>query len=140
MPADYYALPPSFGALTKRQPLDKLPLEESVAQHIGLYLATRPNEYQYDPAYGCILHNYEFHELNDTPTKDQIKRSIEDYLRKFDQRIEPERVEIDVTDVEEKVDGRNPRICRYVQIVIRCRLTQTRELLPDMKFRIVRYS
>ncbi|NID12114.1 GPW/gp25 family protein [Fibrivirga algicola] len=137
---DYYALPPSFGALMKRQSLDKLPLAESVVQNIALYLATRPNEYQYDPQYGCILHNYQFHELNDTPTKDQIKRSIETYLRKFDQRIEPEQVDVDVTDIEEKVDGRNPRICRYVQIVIQCRLTQTRELLPDMKFRVVRYS
>ncbi len=137
---DYYALPPSFGALTKRQSLDKLPLAESVVQNIALYLSTRPNEYQYDPEYGCILHNYQFHELNDTPTKDQIKRSIETYLRKFDQRIEPEQVDVDVADIQEKLDGRNPRICRYVQIVIRCRLTQTRELLPDMKFRVVRYS
>ncbi len=137
---DYYALPPSFAALTKGQTLDKLPLRESVAQNIALYLATRPNEYHYDPLYGCILHNYEFHELNDTPTKDQIKRAIEVFLRKFDQRIEPEQVAIEVTDIEEKMDGRNPRICRYVQIVIRCRLVQTRELLPDMKFRVVRYS
>jgi phage baseplate assembly protein W len=137
---DYYAIPPSFGALTKRQPIEKLPLNESVVQTIELYLATRPNEYQYDPAYGCILHNYQFHELNDSPTKDQIKRSIETYLRKFDERIEPEQVDVDVADIEEKIDGRNPRICRYVQIVIRCRLTQTRELLPDMKFRVIRYS
>ena len=137
---DYYAIPPSFGSLTKRQSLDKLSLEESVQQNIALYLATRPNEYHFDPNYGCIIHNYEFRELNETPSKDQIKRSIEDYLRKFDQRIEPERVSIEVADVEEKIDGRNPRICRYVQIVVRCRMTQTREPLPEMKFRVVRYS
>ncbi len=140
MPADYYDLPPSFGALTKRQTLDKIPLDESVAQTIALYLATRPSEYHYDPTYGCIIHNYEFQELNETPSKDQLKRSIEDYLRKFDTRIEPERVSIEVTDVEEKIDGRNPRVCRYVQIIVRCRLTQTREMLPEMKFRVVRYS
>ena len=137
---DYYAIPPSFGALTKRQPLDKLPLDESVAQNIALYLSTRPNEYHYDPEFGCTIHNYEFHELGETPTKDQIKRSIEDYLRKFDTRIEPERVAVEVADIEEKIEGRNPRICRYVQIVVRCRLTQTRESLPEMKFRIIRYS
>lgn len=137
---DYYAIPPSFGDLTKRRPLDKLPMSESVAQNIALYLATRPNEYHYDPAYGCILHNYEFQELNETPNKDQLKRSIEEYLRKFDKRIELERIDIDVTDVEEKLDGKNPRICRYVQIKVRCRLAQTREQLPEMKFRVVRYS
>ncbi|QIP13093.1 GPW/gp25 family protein [Spirosoma aureum] len=140
MPADYYAIPPSFGSLVKREPLDKLPLDESVRQNIALYLSTRPGEYHFDSAYGCIIHNYEFQELNETPSKDQIKRSIEDYLRKFDKRIEPERVAIEVADVEEKIDGRNPRICRYVQIVVRCRLTQTREMLPEMKFRVVRYS
>ncbi|WP_375443586.1 GPW/gp25 family protein [uncultured Fibrella sp.] len=120
--------------------MKKLPIEESVAQHIGLYLATRPGQYPYDPQYGCILHNYEFHELNETPSKDQIKRSIEDYLKKLDQRIEPERVTVEVADIEEKVEGRNPRICRYVQIVIRCRLIQTHQSLPEMKFRVVRYS
>ncbi len=138
--SDSYSIPPSFGALTKRQPLDKLPLAESIAQHIGLYLATRPNQYHYDPQFGCILHNYEFHELNETPNKDQIKRSIEAYLRTFDGRVEPDRVAIDVADIEEKIEGRNPRICRYVQIVIRCRMSQTHELLPEMKFRVIRYS
>ena len=138
--SDSYAIPPAFGALTKRQTLDKLPLTESVAQHIGLYLATRPNQYHYDPQFGCILHNYEFHELNETPNKDQIKRSIEAYLHTFDKRVEPDRVAIDVADIEEKIEGRNPRICRYVQIVIRCRLSQTHELLPEMKFRVIRYS
>ncbi|GAB4035584.1 GPW/gp25 family protein [Spirosoma jeollabukense] len=137
---DYYSIPPSFGALTRRQPLEKLSLEESVAQNIALYLATRPSEYHYDPAYGCIIHNYDFQELNETPSKDQIKRSIEEYLRKFDNRIEPERVTIEVADVEEKIDGRNPRVCRYIQIVVQCRLTQTRERLPEMKFRVVLYS
>lgn len=137
---DFYAIPPAFGELTKRKPLEKLPLTESVAQHIGLYLATRPNQYHYDPQFGCILHNYEFHELNETPSKDQIKRAIEAYLNTFDMRVEPDRVAVEVADIEEKVEGRNPRICRYVQIVIRCRMRQTHELLPEMKFRVVRYS
>lgn len=137
---DYYAAPPSFGDIMKRQQADKLSLEDSVRQSIGLYLATKPGEYHFDPEYGCIIHNYDFRMLTETPSKDQIKRSIEAYLKKFDKRIEPEQVSLEVVDVQEKVEGKNPRMCRYIQIAIICRLSNTRERLPEMKFRVVRYS
>lgn len=141
MPEDYYPMPPSFGALMKKQPvIEKISAQESIAQNISLYLASKPKEYYFDNQYGCIVHGYDFRQLKDTPSKDQIKRSVEEYLKKFEKRIVVNKVDINIDDVEEKVDGGNPRICRYIQIVIASMLVQTQERLPDMKFRLVRYS
>ncbi|WP_298359275.1 GPW/gp25 family protein [Runella sp.] len=140
MPDDYYPVPPSFGSLMKRQSTEKISVEESIAQNISLYLSSKPKEYHFDHTYGCIVHGYDFRQLRDTPSKDQIKRSIEEYLRKFETRITVQKVSIEITDVEEKVDGASPRICRYIQIVISSTLVQTQEKLRDMKFRLVRYS
>ena len=137
---DYYTAPPSFGGMMKRQMADKISLEDSVRQNISLYLATKPGEYHYDPEYGCIIHHYDFRMLTETPGKDQIKRSIEAYLKKFDKRIEPEQVNLEVVDAEERIEGKNPRMCRFIQITVICRLISTREKLPEMKFRVVRYS
>lgn len=141
MPEDYYPMPPSFGALMKKQPvIEKISAQESIAQNISLYLASKPKEYYFDNQYGCIVHGYDFRQLKDTPSKDQIKRSVEEYLKKFEKRIVVNKVDINIDDVEEKVDGGNPRICRYIQIVIASTLIQTQERLADMKFRLVRYS
>lgn len=140
MPDEYYPIPPSFGALMKRQPAEKISVEDSISQNISLYLSSKPKEYHFDHTYGCIVHGYDFRQLRDTPSKDQIKRSIEEYLRKFETRITVQKVDIEITDVEEKVDGASPRICRYIQIVISSTLVQTQERLRDMKFRLVRYS
>ena len=141
MADEYYPIPPSFGALMKRQPLaEKISVEDSIAQNISLYLSSKPKEYHFDHEYGCIVHGYDFRQLRDTPSKDQIKRSVEEYLRKFEKRITVHKVDIEITDVEEKVDGASPRICRYIQIIIQSTLVQTQERLKDMKFRLVRYS
>ncbi|MEI7584255.1 GPW/gp25 family protein [Runella sp.] len=140
MPDDYYPVPPSFGSLMKRQSTEKISVEDSISQNISLYLSSKPKEYHFDHTYGCIVHGYDFRQLRDTPSKDQIKRSIEEYLRKFETRITVQKVDIEITDVEEKVDGVSPRICRYIQIVISATLVQTQEKLRDMKFRLVRYS
>lgn len=120
--------------------ISKLSVTDSVTQNISLYLSSRPREYFFDHSYGCIIHGYDFRQLRDTPSKDQIKRSVEEYLRKFEKRVIINKVDIEISDVEEKVDGGNPRICRYIQIVISCTLAQTKEILKDMKFRLVRYS
>lgn len=141
MPEDFYPIPPSFGALMKRQLLpEKISVEEFIAQNISLYLASKQKEYHFDHQYGCIIHGYDFRQLKDTPSKDQIKRSVEEYLRKFEKRIAINKVEIEINDVEERVEGSNPRICRYIQIVIASTLVQTQEKLKEMKFRLVRYS
>ena len=141
MPEDYYPIPPSFGSLMKRQPLsEKISVEESIAQNISLYLASKPKEYHFDHNYGCIIHGYDFRQLKDTPSKDQIKRTVEEYLRKFEKRIVVNRIDIEINDVEERVEGGNPRICRYIQIVVASTLVQTQEKLKEMKFRLIRYS
>lgn len=125
----------------KRQSLsEKISVEESIAQNISLYLASKPKEYHFDHNYGCIIHGYDFRQLKDTPSKDQIKRSVEEYLRKFEKRIVVNRIDIEINDVEERVEGGNPRICRYIQIVIASTFVQTQEKLKEMKFRLVRYS
>lgn len=126
--------------LTTENIVQKLSVEDSINQNISLYLSSKPKEYYFDHNYGCIIHGYDFRQLRDTPSKDQIKRSVEEYLRKFETRISINKVDIDITDVEEKVDGGNPRICRYIQIVISSTLIQTKARLRDMKFRLVRYS
>lgn len=118
----------------------KITAEESIIQNINLYLSSKPREFYFDREYGCIVHNYDFRELNDTPSKDQLKRTISEYLQKFEKRITVNTVSIEINDVQESVEGSNPRICRYITITIAGTLVQTQERLREMKFRLVRYS
>lgn len=120
--------------------IQKITVEESIIQNINLYLSSKPKEFYFDREYGCIVHNYDFRQLNDTPSKDQLKRTISDYLQKFEKRITVNTVSIEINDVQESVEGSNPRICRYITITIASTLVQTREPLKEMKFRLVRYS
>ena len=120
--------------------IDKVAVEESISQNISLYLATTPGEYFFNREYGCIIHNYDFRQLNDTPSKEHLKRTVEDYLEKFEKRIKVNTIKIDINDVQEVQEGGNPRICRYIIITISSTLQQTQDKLKDMKFRLIRYS
>ncbi|MEO6282970.1 MAG: GPW/gp25 family protein [Dyadobacter sp.] len=126
--------------LVEETVIQKINVKESIHQNISLYLATRPKEYYFDSNYGCIVHHFDFRQLNDTPSKDQLKRSVSDYLQKFETRIAVNNVNVDINDVQEVMEGGTPRICRYITINIGSTLVQTQERLPDMKFRLVRYS
>jgi phage baseplate assembly protein W len=147
MTNDCYLIPPSFGDLARhlgddgRKPVAKLPVLASIEQHIALYLGTKPGEYHYDPAYGCLLHNYDFSQLTQMPKKEELKRSIEGYLKNFDPRVALVSLQLNVYDsVEQPVDGRPGRSSRRTQVTVNCRLKNTGEVLPEMKFEVVRYS
>ena len=139
MYTDYYSIPAAFGSIIKLQPLEKISLEESVYQNIALFLNSKPGEYHFDPAYGCILFNFDFVELTTTSKKDEIKRTVEAYLRNFDKRIEIDSVAVDVFDQSETVKDK-VRTSRRIRIVVRSKLTRTKEPLAEMKFEVIRYS
>lgn len=138
---DCYQIPTSFGALIKRESIGKLSEQESIEQHIALYLGTKPGEFHYSPDFGCILHNYTFTQLNETTKKDELKRSIEDYLKDFEKRIDQAQVSVTVQDIlEVSADNKPGTNSRRIKVTVNCRLRKTSELLPEMKFNVVRYS
>ena len=120
--------------------IQKINVSESIHQNIALYLATEPKKYYFDQQYGCIVHHYDFRQLSDTPSKDQLRRTVSEYLQKFEKRISVNNINVDINDVQEVMEGGTPRICRYITITISSTLVQTLEKLDDMKFRLVRYS
>lgn len=120
--------------------IDKIDVETAIRQNIMLYLATKPGDYSFDRTYGCLVHHYDFRQLNETPSRDLLKRSIVEYLQKFEKRINVTNASIDINDVHEVTDGESARVCRYITITISGVLIQTQQPLKDMKFRLVRYS
>lgn len=126
--------------LVEHMLIQKINVNESIHQNIALYLATEPGKFHFDQQYGCIVHDFDFRQLNDTPSKDQLRRTVAEYLQKFEKRINVSNISVDINDVQEVMDGGTPRICRYITITISSTLVQTLEKLADMKFRLVRYS
>lgn len=120
--------------------IDMLPVEKSIIQNIMLYLSTKPGDYAFDASFGCIVHNFDFRQITETPSRDQLRKSILEYLQRYEKRIRVSNVGVEVNDVQETLEGESPRLCRYIIVTISSTLVRTNEPLKDMKFRLVRYS
>lgn len=149
MENDFYPIPLSFRTLMKKRGattgpdntwIDKVGVEQSVYQNVSLYLSTRPGEYYFDETYGCAVHHYDFRQLSDTQSKNQLKQGIAEYLAHCETRIQVQQVAVEISDVQEVKDGNDARMCRYITVTVGGQLISTQEKLPDMKFTLIRYS
>ena len=68
--------------------------EEGVRQAVWIILGTAPGERMMRPDFGCGIHRYVFSPA-DVRTLGQIRFQVEDSLRRWEPRIELDRVEVE---------------------------------------------
>ncbi|WP_310557568.1 GPW/gp25 family protein [Flavobacterium sp.] len=123
----FYKIPFDFRKLTIGEDSRKITLEESLAEYIALIITTIFGEYKYDLDFGTIIWETDFNLLaNPTQLKDQIKESVHEKVKKYEQRLIVTDVTLSV--VEDTISSdHNIRVKKRLDIVVYGIIKQTNQ-------------
>ena len=101
MVAKFYQMPFDFGLLMQRnKELPGCNLGTSIAQNIFLIISSKYNEHRFDPEYGCEIWEKDFETItNPVAWQEEVNRSIEKSLNRYEQRLE--KIEVDTVITEQ---------------------------------------
>lgn len=121
----YYQLPLDLEGVLERRQLPRCSLQESIAQHLYLMLTTYFGESRFEPSFGCEVWEQDFEALTTLQWKDNVQRSIEESIRRYEPRLERPNVQVGLSDFELK--GVNQRIRKRLEVSISAVLQRTNE-------------
>ena len=124
--SDYYNLPLRPLDLIEKKEHPKCTLKESVEHMIKLIITSQFGECKHDNSVGCEIWEHDFENIVNTQLyKDQLKKSIQQTLKKHEPRLSDVRIDIQFEQIE-SVAG-NRRIKSRFSLNIRGSLTMTNE-------------
>jgi phage baseplate assembly protein W len=95
----YYKFPLQYEKLMQGKDLQKVTLEESMADFIQMIIATTFGEYKYDEDFGTIIWETDFSMLtNPNWLKDLIKQSVFEKIKQYEKRIDVTEVTIGIIE------------------------------------------
>jgi len=101
----FYKLPLDFGAITKKEDLEKTSLEHSIAQQIILLATTSFGECKFDETFGCIIWETDFDLLmNENTFKDIISKNLKQGIRLHERRITVNEIKVKVSETRTTID------------------------------------
>jgi phage baseplate assembly protein W len=123
----FYKIPFDFKKLTIGEDIRKVTIEESLAQFIALIISTVYGEYKYDEEFGSLIWETDFDLLaNPEQLKDQIKNSVFEKVKKYEQRLIVTDVALavveDTVDYEVKI-----RVKKRLDIIVYGIIKQTNQ-------------
>lgn len=135
MPNAYSLHAPIANLLHKRaQP--RVSAIDAIREHINLLLATRLNEYRYDPAMGCAIWSEDYANItNPTQWKSDAEQTITNLILQYEKRLQYARVYVDIDEpADQDADGRIIRVRRRITIRVSGSLPETGETMPEQTF------
>lgn len=135
MPSAYSLHAPITNLLHKRtQP--RVATIEAIREHVNLLLATRLNEYRYDPGMGCGIWNEDYANItNPTQWKSDAEQTITNLILQYEKRLQYARVYVNIDEpADEDLDGRIIRVRRRITIRVSGSLPETGETMPEQTF------
>ncbi|HEX8575427.1 MAG TPA: GPW/gp25 family protein [Flavobacterium sp.] len=101
----FYKLPLDFGAITKKEDLEKTSLEHSIAQQIILLATTSFGECKFNETFGCVIWETDFDLLmNENTFKDIISKNLKQGIRLHEHRITVNEIKIKVSETRTTVN------------------------------------
>ena len=101
----FYKLPLDFGAITRKEDLEKTSLEHSIAQQIILLATTSFGECKFDETFGCIIWETDFDLLmNENTFKDIISKNLKQGIRLHERRITVNEIKVKVSETRTTID------------------------------------
>jgi hypothetical protein len=94
----FYTLPLRLDKVINRKPLTFCSLQESIAQNLYLLITTDFKELRYDHSYGCSVWEQDFEILANIKWKDTIAGSLEETIRKHEERLNNIRVKVEIEE------------------------------------------
>lgn len=109
---------------------------EAIREHINLLLATRLNEYRYDPQMGCGIWSEDYANItNPTQWKSDAELTITNLILGYEKRLQYARVYVDIDEpADQDADGRIIRVRRRITIRVSGSLPETGETMPEQTF------
>ena len=98
---DYLKLPLDLSSALEGR-MERCSNEESIAQHIMMLIVSHYGEVESKNDYGSIIWNLEYNQVvinNDW--EENVKKSLEKTITKYERRLKDIRVQVDLTEVEE---------------------------------------
>ena len=127
-----YTLPLRLDKVINRKTLTYCSLQESIAQNLYLLITTDFKELRYDHSYGCSVWEQDFEILANIKWKDTIAGSLEETIRRHEERLNTIKVKVDIE--EYKFQGKEMiRIKRKLIIRITGFIVKTNEKFEFME-------
>jgi phage baseplate assembly protein W len=123
----FYKIPFDFKKLTVGEDARKVTIEESLAQYISLIITTIFGEYKYDEEFGTVIWETDFNLLaNPNQIKDQIKASVHEKVKQYEQRLIVTDVTLNVVEDTLSFES-NIRVKKRLNIVVYGIMKQTNQ-------------
>lgn len=114
----FYKLPLDFGAITRKEDLEKTSLEHSIAQQIILLATTSFGECKFNETFGCVIWETDFDLLmNENTFKDIISKNLKQGIRLHERRITVNEIKVKVSETRTTI-GYKITIKKRVDIVL----------------------
>jgi len=131
-----YSLHAPIANLLHKRIQSRVPVVDAIREHINLLLATRLDEYRYDPAMGCGIWQEDYANItNPTQWKSDAEQTITSLILHYEKRLQYARVYVDIDEpADQDADGRIIRIRRRIIIRVSGNLPETGETMPEQTF------
>ena len=127
MSAEFYCIPIKPADLIQKKEHRRISLRDSVSQVIHMITITHFGEYKPDESLGCEIWDFDFENITNYQLfKEQVKKSFLKTLEKYEPRLSQLRVEIQIQQVEFRVQNRRTK--SQIKLQVDGVLTKTNEL------------
>jgi phage baseplate assembly protein W len=110
MSTGYYNFPLKPADLIQKKEHQRISLKDSVSQMIHMITITHFGEYKPDESFGCEIWDFDFDNITNYQLfKEQVKKSIIQTIEKFEPRLSQVRVEIQIQQVEFRIQNRRTK-------------------------------
>ena len=116
---EYLKLPLDLSADLGGQ-LERCSYEESIAQNIMMMIVSKYGEAESKDDYGSVIWNLEYNQtVFNQDWEENVKKSLEKTIVKYEHRLKNIEVNVELTEVEEEIRNKYPNARRRVRIGVR---------------------
>lgn len=116
---EYLKLPLDLSAALGGQ-LERCSYEESIAQNIMMMIVSKYGEAESKDDYGSVIWNLEYNQtVFNQDWEENVKKSLEKTIVKYEHRLKNIEVNVELTEVEEEIRNKYPNARRRVKIGMR---------------------
>ena len=116
---EYLKLPLDLSAALGGQ-LERCSYEESIAQNIMMMIVSKYGEAESKDDYGSVIWNLEYNQtVFNQDWEENVKKSLEKTVVKYEHRLKKIEVNVELTEVEEEIRNKYPNARRRVRIGVR---------------------
>ncbi|EFB30480.1 putative lysozyme [Segatella oris F0302] len=116
---EYLKLPLDLSAALGGQ-LERCSYEESIAQNIMMMIVSKYGEAESKDDYGSVIWNLEYNQtVFNQDWEENVKKSLEKTIVKYEHRLKNIEVNVELTEVEEEIRNKYPNARRRVRIGVK---------------------